>query len=63
MKFLYKLNFRDSVNFLKYYILHRTRLLLYRLRAGKPWPLYDCYHEKMKEDLDNVPTKNNLQSG
>lgn len=55
MKFLYKLNFRDSMNFLKYYPIHRAKLLLYRLRTGKPWPLYDCYHEKMKEDLDNVP--------
>ena len=55
MKFLYKLNFRDSMNFLKYYPIHRAKLLLYRLRTGNPWPMYDCYHEKMKEDLDNVP--------
>ena len=49
------MDFRDSMNFLKYYPIHRAKLLLYRLRTGKPWPLYDCYHEKMKEDLDNVP--------
>lgn len=36
MKFLYNMDFRDTKNFLKYYILHRTRLLLYRLRTGKP---------------------------
>ena len=55
MKFIYKLDFRESIQFLKSYILHGTKLLWYRLRTGKPWPLYDCYYDKMEEDLDNVP--------
>ena len=55
MKFIYKLDFRESIQFLKSYIIHRTKLLWYRLRTGKPWPLYDCYYDKMEEDLDNVP--------
>lgn len=55
MKFIYNRDFRESIQFLKYYIIHRTKLLWYRLRTGKPWPLYDCYYDKMEEDLDNVP--------
>lgn len=55
MKFIYKLDFSESMQFLKSYIIHGTKLLWYRLRTGKPWPLYDCYYDKMEEDLDNVP--------
>lgn len=55
MKFIYNRDFRESMQFLKSYIIHRTKLLWYRLRTGKPWPLYDCYYDKMEEDLDNVP--------
>ena len=55
MKFIYNRDFRESMQFLKSYIIHRIKLLWYRLRTGKPWPLYDCYYDKMEEDLDNVP--------
>ena len=55
MKFIYNQDFKEFTRFLKSYIIHRTKLLWYRLRTGKPWPLYDCYYDKMEEDLDNVP--------
>lgn len=55
MKFIYNRDFRESMQFLKSYIIHGTKLLWYRLRTGTPWPLYDCYYDKMEEDLDNVP--------
>lgn len=55
MKFIYNRDFKEFMRFLKSYIIHRTKLLWYRLRTGKPWPLYDCYYDKMEEDLDNVP--------
>lgn len=55
MKFIYNRDFRESMQFLKSYIIPGTKLLWYRLRTGKPWPLYDCYYDKMEEDLDNVP--------
>lgn len=55
MKPICKPDFGESIRFLKCYIIHRTKLLWYRIRTGKPWPLYDCYFDKMGEDLDNVP--------
>lgn len=55
MKFIYNQDFKEFTRFLKSYIIHRTKLLWYRLRTGKPWPLYECYYDKMEEDLDNVP--------